>query len=69
MSKCGQEHVEIISQLGFTVTGLGTAYIDPYEFVCGGESGGSESVLPAGILAGRVSGGRVYKRPGKVLPF
>lgn len=37
MSKCGQEHVEIISQLGFTVTGLGTAYIDPYEFVCGGQ--------------------------------
>ncbi len=37
MSKCGQEHVEIISQLGFTVTGLGTAYIDPYAFVCGGQ--------------------------------
>lgn len=37
MSKCGQEHVEIISQLGFTVTGLGTAYIGPYEFVCGGQ--------------------------------
>lgn len=37
MSKCGQDHIEIISQLGFTITGLGTAYINPYEFVCGGQ--------------------------------
>lgn len=37
MSKCGQDHVEILSQLDFTVTGLGTVYVDPYGFVCGGQ--------------------------------
>ena len=37
MSKCGQDHVEIISQLDFTVTGIGTVYVDPYGFVCGGQ--------------------------------
>lgn len=36
MSKCGQDHAEIISQLNFTVTGLGEAYLDPYGFVSGG---------------------------------
>lgn len=36
MSKCGQDHVEVISQLDFTVTGIGTVYVDPYGFVCGG---------------------------------
>lgn len=37
MSKCGQDHVEVISQLNFTVTGLGAVNVDPYGFVCGGQ--------------------------------
>lgn len=36
MSKCGGDHVEVISQLNFTVSGLGKAYLDPYGFVSGG---------------------------------
>lgn len=36
MSKCGTDHAEIISQLDFTASGLGEAYLNPYEFVSGG---------------------------------
>lgn len=36
MSKCGTGKVRIISQLEFMITGLGTAFTDPYEFVSAG---------------------------------
>jgi beta-galactosidase len=36
MSKCGTGKVRIISQLEFTVSGLGAAYLDPYGFIAGG---------------------------------
>lgn len=36
MSRCGTEMIRIISQLEFTVSGLGEAYLDPYSFVMGG---------------------------------
>ena len=36
MSKCGTEKVRIISQLEFMITGLGTAFTNPYEFVSAG---------------------------------
>lgn len=36
MSKCGTEKVRIISQLEFIITGLGTAFTNPYEFVSAG---------------------------------
>lgn len=36
MSRCGTEKVRIISQMEFTVTGLGKAFLDPYSFVSGG---------------------------------
>ncbi|MDO4297695.1 MAG: glycoside hydrolase family 2 TIM barrel-domain containing protein [Lachnospiraceae bacterium] len=36
MSKCGTGKVRIISQLEFTVTGLGRAFLDPYGFITGG---------------------------------
>lgn len=36
MSKCGTDKVRIISQLEFMITGLGTAFINPYEFVSAG---------------------------------
>lgn len=34
-AKNGKEHSEVISELEFTVTGLGSATLDPYEFVYG----------------------------------
>ena len=36
MSKCGTEKIRIISQLEFMITGLGTAFTNPYEFVSAG---------------------------------
>lgn len=36
MSKDGEGKIRLISQLKFSVTGLGTAYLNPYEFVTGG---------------------------------
>lgn len=36
MSRNGTEKIRLISQLDFEVTGIGTAYLNPYEFVCGG---------------------------------
>lgn len=36
LSKNGCEKVHLISQLDFTVTGLGQAYLDPYDFISGG---------------------------------
>lgn len=36
MSKCGTDHIRIISQMEFMITGLGTAFTDPYEFVSAG---------------------------------
>lgn len=36
MSKCGTDKIRIISQLEFTVEGMGVAYLDPYGFVTGG---------------------------------
>lgn len=36
MAKNGSEKVRLISQLDFTVTGLGEAFLDPYGFVSGG---------------------------------
>lgn len=36
MSACGTEKIRIISQLEFSVEGLGKAYLDPYGFITGG---------------------------------
>lgn len=36
MSKCGTNHIRIISQMEFMITGLGTAFTNPYEFVSAG---------------------------------
>lgn len=36
MSKCGTDKIRIISQLEFSVEGLGTACLDPYGFISGG---------------------------------
>lgn len=36
MSKCGTDHIRIISQMEFMITGLGAAFTDPYEFVSAG---------------------------------
>lgn len=36
MSKNGEEHIRLISQLDLEAEGLGTAYLDPYGFVSGG---------------------------------
>lgn len=36
MSKNGTDHIRLISQLDFTATGLGQAYLDPYGFISGG---------------------------------
>lgn len=36
MSRCGTQKIRIISQLEFTITGLGKAFGNPYEFVSAG---------------------------------
>lgn len=36
MSKCGTDKIRIISQLEFMISGLGTAFTNPYEFVSAG---------------------------------
>ena len=36
MSRSGRDKIRIISQLEFTVEGLGKAYLDPYGFIAGG---------------------------------
>ena len=36
MSKAGTDHIRIISELDFSVSGMGKAYLDPYEFISGG---------------------------------
>jgi len=36
MAKNGAEKVRLISQLDFTITGLGEAFLDPYGFIAGG---------------------------------
>lgn len=48
MSKCGTDHAEIISQLDFTASGLGEAYLNPYEFVSGGLYQYSKGVVTNG---------------------
>ena len=35
MSKSGTGKIRLISQLEFTITGMGQAYLDPYDFICG----------------------------------
>lgn len=36
MSKAGTDHIRIISELDFEVTGMGRAWLDPYGFIAGG---------------------------------
>lgn len=36
MSKSGTQHIRIISELDFSVSGLGETYLNPYEFISGG---------------------------------
>lgn len=33
--KSGTGKIRLISQLEFTITGMGQAYLDPYDFICG----------------------------------
>ena len=35
MSKSGTDHIRLISQLEFSIQGLGPAYLDPYDFISG----------------------------------
>lgn len=37
MSKSGTEGIRLISQLEFTIEGLGQAYLDPYDFISGSQ--------------------------------
>ena len=56
VSRCGTEKIRLISQLRLTAEGLGSAFIDPYEFVAGGLYSISGGDVTDGIQHGAAIG-------------
>jgi len=48
MANNGSEKVQVISQLDYLITGLGQAYLNPYEFIAGGLANASNIPLTNG---------------------
>lgn len=48
MSRSGADHVRLIAQLCFTVSGMGTPFLDPYGFISGGLYTSSSAELTNG---------------------
>lgn len=55
MSRSGSESVRVISELEFSVTGVGPAFLDPYDFIYGSAYSYSDGEIGAGNEMGLAS--------------